>query len=71
MIKIEYIGGVNEDYMLTYSEIEGKPGDFYAEHLILSIEDVQSMIFQFKKLLKPSQFTEAVYKTEEYYKDET
>lgn len=64
MIEVEFIGGVDEEYMLTYSDEIGGESGFYAEHLILSLEDVQDMIFQFKKLLKPVQFKEAVYKVE-------
>ena len=67
MIKIDYIGGINEDYMIV-------PRDLGRDCLTLSLEEVQDMIHQFYLLLKPGQLAKAVFPTsldvEKYYKEE-
>ncbi len=71
MIKVDYIGGVEETYM-----VEKLIGDGIQHgELFLTLEEVQDMITQFKRLLKPIHFQEAVYgriydDVEEYYKDD-
>jgi hypothetical protein len=64
MVKVDFIGGEEEGYMITQN---------LDDYLIMSLEDVQSMIKQLKDLLKPVQFSSAIYPppldVEEYYKN--
>jgi hypothetical protein len=55
MIKVDFIGGVDELYMISWSGDLDNP-KAYKEHLTVSLEEVQSMLKQFKKFLKPEQW---------------
>jgi hypothetical protein len=69
-IDVDFIGGPEEDYMITDWR-----GPEPQTTIFLSLEEVEDMIKQFKKLLKPEQWNRIIYPpahdVEKYYKEES